>query len=64
MYSPSLFLVFLPVLGSSNSTDSEKSSCSRDFVISYGMMACGDHLKELAYATRKIGIQWAGLSES
>ena len=31
---------------------------------SHWMMVYGDHLKELAYATRKIGIQWAGLSES
>ncbi len=29
---------------------------------SHWMMAYGDHLKELAYATRKIGIQWADLS--
>jgi hypothetical protein len=28
---------------------------------SHWMMAYGDHLKELAYATRKIGIQWADL---
>lgn len=29
---------------------------------SHWMMAYGDHLKELAYATRKLGIQWADLS--
>jgi len=29
---------------------------------SHWMMVYGDHLKELAYATRKIGIQWADLS--
>ena len=31
---------------------------------SHWMMAYGDHLKELAYAARKIGIQWADLLES
>ncbi len=31
---------------------------------SHWMMAYGDHLKELAYATRKIGIQWADLAGS
>ncbi|MCX5646932.1 MAG: transposase [Phycisphaerae bacterium] len=31
---------------------------------SHWMMVYGDHLKELAYATRKIGVQWADLSES
>jgi hypothetical protein len=31
---------------------------------SHWMLAYGDHVKELAYATRKIGIQWADLSES
>jgi nucleotide-binding universal stress UspA family protein len=31
---------------------------------SHWMMAYGDHLKELAYATRKIGIQWSDLSTS
>lgn len=29
---------------------------------SHWMMAYGDHLKELAYATRKLGIQWSDLS--
>ncbi len=29
---------------------------------SHWMMVYGDHLKELAYATRKLGIQWADLS--
>ena len=29
---------------------------------SHWMMAYGDHVKELAYATRKLGIQWADLS--
>jgi hypothetical protein len=31
---------------------------------SHWMMAYGNHVKELAYATRKLGIQWAGLSDS
>jgi len=31
---------------------------------SHWMMVYGDHLQELAYATRKLGIQWADLSES
>lgn len=31
---------------------------------SHWMMVYGDHVKELAYATRKIGIQWADLSPS
>ncbi len=30
---------------------------------SHWMMAYGNHLKELAYATRKIGIQWSSLAE-
>ncbi len=30
---------------------------------SHWMMAYGDHLKELAYATRKLGIQWTNLSD-
>ena len=29
-----------------------------------GLMAYGNHRKELAYATRKIGIQWSDLSNS
>jgi len=29
---------------------------------SHWMMAYGDHLKELAYAARKLGIQWVGLA--
>jgi L-fucose isomerase-like protein len=29
---------------------------------SHWMMAYGDHLKELAYATRKLGLQWSDLS--
>ncbi len=29
---------------------------------SHWMMAYGDHLRELAYATRKLGIQWSDLS--
>jgi hypothetical protein len=31
---------------------------------SHWMMAYGNHLKELAYATRKLGIQWSDLSDS
>jgi hypothetical protein len=31
---------------------------------SHWMMACGDHLKELASATRKLGIQWVDLSQT
>jgi hypothetical protein len=31
---------------------------------SHWMMACGDHLKELACATRKLGIQWVDLSRA
>jgi len=31
---------------------------------SHWMMAYGDHLKELAYATRKLGIRWADLSQT
>ena len=30
---------------------------------SHWMMAYGDHLKELAYATRKLGIQWTDLAQ-
>ena len=29
---------------------------------SHWMMAYGDHLRELAYAARKLGIQWSDLS--
>jgi len=29
---------------------------------SHWMMAYGDHLRELAYAARKLGIEWSGLS--
>lgn len=29
---------------------------------SHWVMAYGDHLKELAYAARKLGIQWDGLT--
>jgi hypothetical protein len=31
---------------------------------SHWMMACGDHLKPLAYAARKIGIQWTELAKT
>ncbi len=31
---------------------------------SHWMMACGDHLRELACATRKLGIQWVDLSRA
>ncbi len=31
---------------------------------SHWMMACGDHLKELACATRKLGIEWVDLSRA
>ncbi|MCX5646119.1 MAG: sugar isomerase [Phycisphaerae bacterium] len=31
---------------------------------SHWMMVYGDHVKELAYATRKLGLQWADLAES
>ncbi len=30
---------------------------------SHWMMACGDHLRELACVTRKLGIEWADLSQ-
>ncbi|KPL08923.1 hypothetical protein AMJ85_07525 [candidate division BRC1 bacterium SM23_51] len=31
---------------------------------SHWMMACGDYLREVGYAARKIGIQWDAISET